>query len=97
MTPQVLDRDVADEMAADCRTDDWAAAEMHAVIAAVLFENPRDLDIRLLWTRGATSYFRVNWWTTIRGEPRIRRSAFLRVARAPQGYRVLGHTPRAAA
>jgi hypothetical protein len=75
---------------------DRAVAEMRAAIGAALFEDPRELDIRFLWTRGRTSCFRVNWWTTHCQEPRIRRSAFIRVEREPRGYRVLKQGPLAA-
>ncbi len=79
---------------------DWecdpAVAEMRTAIGVALFEDPRELDIRFLWTRWRTSCFRVNWWTTLGQEPRIRRSAFIRVEREPRGYRVLTQGPLAA-
>jgi hypothetical protein len=81
------------------RNWEWerTVAEMHAAIGAALFEDQRNLEIRLLWSRGQTSCFRVNWWTVerVRG-PRIRRSAFVRVEREPGGYRVLPDRPLAA-
>jgi hypothetical protein len=82
----------------ECTEDcDRTVPEMYRAIGAALFEEPRDLEIHLLRTRGRTSYFRVNWWSVerVRG-PRIRRSAFLRVERAPGGYRVLPERPLAA-
>ena len=71
--------------------------DMRAAIGAVYFEDPADLDIRLLWTRGAVSYFRVNWWI-VRADvnAHLRRSVFLRVTGGPDGYRVQEQTPRAA-
>lgn len=76
---------------------DHIVPEMLTAIGAALFEDARNLDIRLLWTRGRTTYFRVNWWTVerVRG-PHIRRSAFVRVEREPGGYRVLLDRPLAA-
>ncbi len=97
MTPQLMEPNAV-EFAGEC---DWewtrTVAEMRKAIGAALFEYPRDLDIRLLWTRGRTSYFRVNWWTVerVRG-PHVRRSAFVRVEREPGGYRVLPDRPLAA-
>ncbi len=97
MTPQMMEPNAVEYPG----ERDWErnrdAAEMRWAIGAALFENPRDLDIHLLWTRGRTSYFRVNWWTVerVRG-PHIRRSAFVRVECAPGGYRVLLERPLAA-
>jgi hypothetical protein len=72
-------------------------AEMHAAIGAALFEDPRNLEVRLSWSRGQTNCFRVNWWTAecVRGS-RIRRSALVRVEREPCGYRVRPDRPLAA-
>jgi hypothetical protein len=82
-------------------TPDWefqrTIGEMRNAIGAALFERPCDLDIRLLWTRGGTGYFRVNWWTASSDrELRIRRSTFIRVERDPDGYQVRCDDPLAA-
>ncbi len=89
MTPQVM-KMTAFEYWGERHDDCERTVQMYTAIGAALFEDPRNLEIHLLWTRGRTSYFRVNWWSVerVRG-PRIRRSAFLRVERGPGGYRVL--------
>jgi hypothetical protein len=97
MTPQMMEPNAVEYVAERHRERDRTVAQMHAAIGAALFEDPRELDIRLLWTCVRTSYFRVNWWTTDIGRgPRIRRSAFIRVERDPRGYRVLKQGPLAA-
>ena len=97
MTPQLVYSEAADELSEERPVVDHVGAEMRAAIAAVLFENPRNLDIRPLWNGSWTSYFRVNWWTAgSEGTPRIRRSAFLVVTREQNGYRVRERDPRAA-
>ncbi len=76
---------------------DWSLTEMRAAIAAVLFANARDLDIRLLWLHHPTTCFRVNWWTnSTQDGPRIRGSAFVRVTRLAGGYYVRKEAPTAA-
>jgi len=99
MMPQLMHRSAADDVDAGEHgpPGDPGLAEMRAAICAVLFENPRDLDIRPLWTQGETGYFRVNWWTVEAVAPRIRRSAFISVARMQHGYQVREQRPRAAA
>ena len=99
MKPQLMHADGAGDSGERRHADARVAAEMRAAIAAVLFENPRNLDMRLLWTRVWTSYFRVNRWTQRRnGEARIARSEFISVTQTPNGYRVRGgQPPRAAA
>ena len=55
--------------------------EYAEAIAAFFFELPQWLDIRPLWRRDATSFWRVNFWRTdtASGEERICRSAFIAV------------------
>ncbi len=99
MTPQLMhpkavdDLDPGEHRPSSHRT----VAEMRTAIAAALFENQRDLDIRFLWTQGAITYFRVNRWAAGDNDgPRIQRSAFIRVTRGQHGYDVREQRPCAA-
>lgn len=72
--------------------------EMVSAIAAMYFEDARDLDVRYLWTRGHLSYFRVNWWNeSALGAARVRRSAFVVVECQSDAYRIVDVTHREAA
>jgi hypothetical protein len=72
--------------------------EMVSAIAAMYFEDARDLDVRHLWTRGDLNYFRVNWWhESAAGAARVRRSAFVVVECQATGYRIVDVTHREAA
>ncbi len=72
--------------------------DVQEAIASFFFEHPRALDVRCLWTRGALSYFRVNWWTEgTTHPPRVRRSAFVVVETCEHGYRIREVTRRDAA
>jgi hypothetical protein len=76
-------------------------ADRRRAVAAKFFEHVGRLDIRELWSRGDTSYFRVNWWKLQPvGEHRICESAFVEVRRTKHGFvvqnRTLERTGRAA-
>ena len=91
MTPQLMHRNTTDDLVSEeCPpASQPGATQIRTAIAKALFENPGDLDIRLLWTQGAITYFRVNCWVTGgRGGPQIRRSAFLRVKCTQDYYQV---------
>ncbi len=64
-------------------------SDMRGAIAALLFEDPAHLDIRHLWTRGRTSFFRVNWWTAVgTGVSRVSRSCFIPLEAVGGGWRI---------
>ncbi len=91
MRPQVMESRAVEDLGLGLhrQTERRRVADIGSAIAALMFENPADLDIRHLWTRGGVAYFRVNWWTTAaHREPRIRRSAFLRVTCRRHGYEI---------
>ena len=58
-----------------------SSADYAEAIAAFFFDLPRWLDIRPLWRRGATSFWRVNFWRTdmATGQEQIGRSAFVAI------------------
>jgi hypothetical protein len=67
------------------------AGQMRAALAALLFDDPAHLDIRHLWTRGRTNFFRVNWWITeSTGVRRVTRSRFIPLEEVGGGWRIRG-------
>ncbi len=91
MTPHVMKQRAVEDLGLGLhrQTEKRPIAGMRGAIAALLFEDPANLDIRHLWTRGSFAYFRVNWWTTAaHRELGIRRSIFLRVTCRRHGYEV---------
>ncbi len=76
----------------------FVSCEFRRAIAAAFPGAIGKLEIRRLWSRGETSYFRVNWWTGFDGgNARIRASEFVAVDYAESELVVHRLTPRRAA
>ena len=95
MLPQQAEHEGASDRAEYMNWESAGLRQMRTAIAAVFFEDPRQLDIRHLWVRGGSNFFRVNWWSSaIAGTRRIVRSAFVAVEACDGDWRVRELTAR---